>query len=84
MLTIADVLAAEDVTRVREGLAVATFGDGKRTAGGAAKKVKAAREVRVELTLPPDATLQSGKRRADVVARTRSMPFPSAPGGTSE
>ena len=41
MLTIADVLAAEDVTRVREGLAAAPFGDGKRTAGGAAKKVKA-------------------------------------------
>ncbi|HEX5776679.1 MAG TPA: Fe2+-dependent dioxygenase [Caulobacteraceae bacterium] len=41
MLTIADVLAAEDVTRVREGLAAATFGDGKRTAGAAAKKVKA-------------------------------------------
>ncbi|HEX5775065.1 MAG TPA: hypothetical protein VFX95_00145, partial [Caulobacteraceae bacterium] len=41
MLTIADVLAAQDVTRVREGLGVASFGDGKRTAGGAAKKVKA-------------------------------------------
>ena len=41
MLTIADVLAAEDVARVREGLAAAPFGDGKRTAGPAAKKVKA-------------------------------------------
>ncbi|HEX6860946.1 MAG TPA: Fe2+-dependent dioxygenase [Caulobacteraceae bacterium] len=41
MLTIADVLTAEDVARVREGLAAARFGDGKRTAGGAAKKVKA-------------------------------------------
>lgn len=41
MLTIADVLAAEDVARVREGLAAAPFGDGKRTAGAAARKVKA-------------------------------------------
>lgn len=41
MLTIADVLAAEDVARVREGLAAVPFGDGKRTAGPAAKKVKA-------------------------------------------
>jgi PKHD-type hydroxylase len=41
MLTIADVLTAEDVARVREGLGVAPFGDGRRTAGAAAKKVKA-------------------------------------------
>lgn len=41
MLTIADMLAPEDVTRVREGLASAPFGDGKRTARAAARKVKA-------------------------------------------
>jgi PKHD-type hydroxylase len=41
MLTIADVLSPEDVERVREGLAAAPFGDGKRTAGPAARKVKA-------------------------------------------
>jgi PKHD-type hydroxylase len=41
MLTIADVLTSEDVERVREGLASAPFGDGKRTASGPAKAVKA-------------------------------------------
>ena len=41
MLTIANVLPDEDVTRVREGLAAAPFLSGKRTAGAAAKKVKA-------------------------------------------
>jgi PKHD-type hydroxylase len=41
MLTIADVLEAEDVARVREGLARAPFREGKRTAGGDAKRVKA-------------------------------------------
>lgn len=40
MLTIADVLSAEDVARVREGLAAAPFVSGKKTAGSAAKKVK--------------------------------------------
>jgi PKHD-type hydroxylase len=41
MLTIADVLDAEDVGRVREGLALAPFREGKRTAGGDARRVKA-------------------------------------------
>jgi PKHD-type hydroxylase len=41
MLTIADVLTPEDVERVREGLGSAPFGDGKRTASGPAKTVKA-------------------------------------------
>jgi len=41
MLTIADVLTPEDVERVREGLAAARFGDGKRTASGPARSVKA-------------------------------------------
>ena len=41
MLTILDVLAPEDVVRVREGLAKASFADGRRTAGGAARRVKA-------------------------------------------
>lgn len=40
MLTIADVLTAEDLDRVREGLVAAAFHDGRRTAGAAAKKVK--------------------------------------------
>lgn len=40
MLTIAEVLSAEDVSRVREGLAAARFTSGKKTAGGSAKKVK--------------------------------------------
>jgi PKHD-type hydroxylase len=41
MLTIADVLEAEDAARVREGLARAPFREGRRTAGGDAKRVKA-------------------------------------------
>jgi PKHD-type hydroxylase len=41
MLTIADILAAEDVQRVRDGLAATTFKDGKATAGPVAAKVKA-------------------------------------------
>jgi len=41
MLTIADVLTPEDVERVRDGLSSAPFGDGKRTASGSAKSVKA-------------------------------------------
>ena len=41
MLTIAEVLSVEDVARVREGLASARFGDGRRTAGSAARRVKA-------------------------------------------
>jgi PKHD-type hydroxylase len=41
MLTIADVLEAEDVARLREGLARAPFKEGKRTAGGDARRVKA-------------------------------------------
>ena len=41
MLTIADVLEAEDAARVREGLSRAPFREGKRTAGGDAKRVKA-------------------------------------------
>lgn len=41
MLTIAGVLSAEDVERVRAGLARARFADGRRTAGGAARRVKA-------------------------------------------
>lgn len=40
MLTIAEVLNAEDVARVREGLAAAPFVSGKKTAGVEAKKVK--------------------------------------------
>src|SRR5687768_930033 len=45
MLTIAQVLEPEDVARVREGLAAAPFVDGKRTAGGDAKRVKANRQA---------------------------------------
>ena len=41
MLTIADVLDAEDLKRIREGLAEAPFRDGRATAGAAARKVKA-------------------------------------------
>ena len=40
MLTIADVLSAEDVARVRGGLEAARFVSGKKTAAAAAKKVK--------------------------------------------
>ncbi|HYG25692.1 MAG TPA: Fe2+-dependent dioxygenase [Caulobacteraceae bacterium] len=40
MLTIAQVLSAEDVARVREGLSDARFVSGKKTAGAAARKVK--------------------------------------------
>lgn len=41
MLTIADVLDAEDLKRIHEGLADAPFRDGKATAGPTAAKVKA-------------------------------------------
>lgn len=41
MLTLQGVLTPEDVARVREGLASATFRDGKKTAGGDARRVKA-------------------------------------------
>lgn len=40
MLTIADVLEAEDVARVRERLATTAFVDGRTTAGATARKVK--------------------------------------------
>jgi PKHD-type hydroxylase len=40
MLLIADVLSAEDIARVREGLAAAPFVDGRKTAGAQARKVK--------------------------------------------
>lgn len=40
MLTIADVLAPEDVDRVRERLAELPFKDGRSTAGAAARRVK--------------------------------------------
>lgn len=40
MLTLQGVLAPEDVVRVVEGLATAPFRDGRKTAGGDAKKVK--------------------------------------------
>jgi PKHD-type hydroxylase len=41
MLTIADVLEAEDVARVRERLSAMAFVDGRTTAGATARKVKA-------------------------------------------
>lgn len=41
MLTIAQVLEPEDLARVREGLVQASFKDGRRTAAGDARKVKA-------------------------------------------
>lgn len=40
MLTIAAILAPEDVDRVREGLASAPFRDGRATAGSTAREVK--------------------------------------------
>jgi len=45
MLTIAEVLEPEDVLRVRDGLAKAPFADGKRTAGGDARRVKVNRQA---------------------------------------
>ena len=51
MLTIAEVLAPEDVTRVREGLARAEFTDGRRTAGGSARKVKSNAQAKGEAAL---------------------------------
>ncbi|MBX7249431.1 MAG: Fe2+-dependent dioxygenase [Caulobacteraceae bacterium] len=45
MLVIADVLSAEDIARVREGLAAAPFVDGRKTAGPQARKVKANRQA---------------------------------------
>jgi PKHD-type hydroxylase len=46
MLLIADVLTAEEIDRVRKGLSETAFADGKRTAGGAARAVKANRQAR--------------------------------------
>jgi PKHD-type hydroxylase len=46
MLLIADVLTAEEIDRVRRGLDEAAFADGRRTAGGAARAVKANRQAR--------------------------------------
>src|ERR671912_72210 len=45
MLLIADVLSAEDLARVRQGLDEAPFADGRRTAGGAARQGKANRQA---------------------------------------
>ncbi|HEX8233097.1 MAG TPA: Fe2+-dependent dioxygenase [Caulobacteraceae bacterium] len=45
MLMIEGVLAAEDLERVRAGLAQAPFRDGRATAGGEARKVKANRQA---------------------------------------
>ena len=50
MLTIADILPREDVLRVREGLAEASFKDGKVTAGAAARAVK--RNVQADRSSP--------------------------------
>ncbi len=44
MLSIADILEAEDVARVRQGLGGIAFRDGRETAEGAARKVKANRQ----------------------------------------
>lgn len=41
MLTLAAVLEPEDIARIREGLTEAPWRDGRRTAGPAARKVKA-------------------------------------------
>ena len=41
MLTLADVLPAEDVARVMEGLSEVVFLDGRKTAAGDARQVKA-------------------------------------------
>ncbi|MEI9964063.1 MAG: Fe2+-dependent dioxygenase [Caulobacteraceae bacterium] len=45
MLIIGDVLTAAEAARVREGLAGAPFGEGRRTAKGAAKAVKSNRQA---------------------------------------
>jgi PKHD-type hydroxylase len=45
MLNLAGVLNADDIARVREGLAKARFVDGKKTAGRDAKQVKANRQA---------------------------------------
>ena len=45
MLIIADVLSPEDVAKVRAELDATTLVDGKKTAGGEARKVKANRQA---------------------------------------
>lgn len=45
MLTLAQVLTAEDVARIRDGLAKVAFQDGKATAGPVARKVKQNRQA---------------------------------------
>jgi len=45
MLTLADVLTPQDLTAVREGLDAVAFQDGRKTAGGDARKVKANRQA---------------------------------------
>src|ERR1051326_8233196 len=45
MLIITDVLSPEDVAKVRADLKTVPFADGKKTAGGEARKVKANRQA---------------------------------------
>lgn len=45
MLTLTDVLTAEDCTRVRQGLDEIAFRDGRETAGSTARKVKSNRQA---------------------------------------
>jgi PKHD-type hydroxylase len=52
MLLIADVLSPDDVSRVRDGLAKASFADGRRTAKGSAKAVKANSQASGEAVEP--------------------------------
>ena len=62
MLTIADVLPAEDVERVRERLAALRFVDGRATAGPTARKVKA--NTQVDASDPGTAPLARFVRQA--------------------
>lgn len=52
MLLIADVLSPQEVDRVRTGLAGAVFADGRRTAKGAARTVKANSQAQGEAVQP--------------------------------
>jgi PKHD-type hydroxylase len=71
MLTIADVLSAEDAATVRERLDRVRFRDGRATAGPAARKVKANRQADPEHpALPALASfVRQALERSDVLMR---------------
>jgi len=67
MLLVTDVLSAEDLARVRQGLGDAMFTDGRRTARGRAREVKANTQARGEAVAPLAAFIRSALDRHALV-----------------